>query len=112
MSNLEKKQLKAQLTNEISKRFRDRINELECSRNALRTKIAKERQMYNELQGQYLELSQEFERVKEWNERLLEYFDLDENAQEEYFKELKSKKDFSDALDKLIKMSSIFFGAY
>lgn len=107
-----KKQLKAQLTNEISKRFRDRIKELEESRNALRTKIVKERQMYNELQGRYLELSQEFERLKEWNERLLEYFDLDENAQEEYFKELKSKKDFSDALDKLIKMSNIFFGAY
>lgn len=107
-----KKQLKAQLTNEISKRFRDRIKELEDSRNALRTKIAEERQMYERLQGQYLKLSQEFERIKEWNERLLEYFDLDENAQEEYFKELKSKKDFSDALDKLIKMSNIFFGAY
>lgn len=107
-----KKQLKAQLTNEISKRYRDRIKELEGSRNALRTKIAEERKMYNRLQGQYLELSQELASLKEWNERLLEYFDLDENAQEEYFKELKSKKDFSDALDKLIKMSNIFFRAY
>ena len=107
-----KKQIKAQLTNEISKRFRDRIKELEDSRRALRTKLEEERQMYKRLQGKYLELAQELERLKEWNERLLEYFDLDENAQEEYFKELKSKKDFSDALDKLVKMSSIFFGAY
>lgn len=107
-----KKQLKAQLTNEISKRYRDRIKELEDSRNALRTKIAEERKMYNRLQGKYLELSQECARLKEWNERLLEYFDLDEDAQKEYFQELKSKKDFSDALDKLIKMSSRFFGVY
>ena len=38
-----KKQLKAQLTNEISKRFSNRIKELEDSRNALRTKIEIER---------------------------------------------------------------------
>jgi len=107
-----KKQLKAQLTNEISKRYRDRIKELEDSRNALRTKIAEERKMYNRLQGKYLELSQECAQLKEWNERLLEYFDLDEDAQKEYFQELKTKKDFNDALDKLIKMSSRLFGAY
>lgn len=31
--------LKAQLTNEISKRYKDRIKKLEDSRNALRTKL-------------------------------------------------------------------------
>lgn len=48
-----KKQLKAQLI--------DRIKELEDSRNALRTKIAKERKMYKILQEKYLSLAQKLE---------------------------------------------------
>ena len=54
-----KKQLKAQLTNEISKRYKDRIKELEDSRNALRTKIEIERKQFRELQEKYLNLSQQ-----------------------------------------------------
>ena len=61
-----KKQLKAQLTNEISKRYKDRIKELEDSRNALRTKLEIERKQFRELQEKYLNLAQELESLKDW----------------------------------------------
>lgn len=59
-----KKQIKAQLTNEISKRYQNRIKELEESRNALRTKIEIERKQFRELQEKYLNLAQEVESLK------------------------------------------------
>ena len=65
--------LKAQLTNEISKRYKDRIKELEDSRNALRTKLEIERKQFRELQEKYLNASQELESLKDWNTRLMEY---------------------------------------
>lgn len=64
--------LKAQLTNEISKRYKDRIKELEDSRNALRTKLEIERKQFRELQEKYLNASQELESLKDWNTRLME----------------------------------------
>lgn len=104
-----KKKLKAQLTNEISKRYSSRIKELEDSRNALRTKIELERQQFRELQHKYLNLLQKVEQLEDWNNRLMEYFQLDEDSQKKYLEELKSKKDFWDSLEKLTKMTSMFF---
>lgn len=104
-----KKKLKAQLTNEISKRYSNRIKELEESKNALRTKIELERQKFRELQHKYLDLIQKVEQLEDWNNRLMEYFQLDEDSQKKYLEELKSKKDFWNSLEKLTKMTSMFF---
>lgn len=108
MSNLEKKQLKAQLTNEISKRFRDRIKELEDSRNALRTKIAEMHQIHERLQGKYLELSQEFESLKEWNERLMEFMDMSLEDRKVYIENLKATERFNSHMELINKMFSIW----
>ena len=103
-----KKQLKAQLTNEISKRYRDRIKELEDSRNALRTKIAEERQMYNRLQGKYLELSQECTQLKEWNERLMEFMDMSLEDRKAYLENLKATERFNSHMELINKMLNIW----
>ena len=104
-----KKKLKAQLTNEISKRYSDRIKVLEESKNALRIKIELERQQFRELQHKYLDLIQKVEQLEDWNNRLMEYFQLDEDSQKKYLEELKSKKDFWESLEKLTKITSMFF---
>jgi predicted nuclease with TOPRIM domain len=107
MSNLEKKQLKAQLTNEISKRFRDRIKELEDSRNALRTKIEIERQQYRELQEKYLNLAQEFESLKDWNTRLMEYMDMSPEDVKKYIVELKTEHMINSIMSKYLPFFNI-----
>ena len=101
-----KKQLKAQLTNEISKRFSNRIKELEDSRNALRTKIEIERQQFKELQEKYLNLSQEFESLKEWNTRLMEFMDMSPEDRKIYVENMRVSQQFNSQMNQLSRMIS------
>ena len=102
-----KKQLKAQLTNEISKRFSNRIKELEDSRNALRTKIEIERKQFRELQEKYLNLSQEFESLKEWNTRLMEYMDMSPEDVKKYIVELEAEYMLNSIMSKYLPFFNI-----
>lgn len=101
-----KKQLKAQLTNEISKRYQNRIKELEDSRNALRTKIEIERQQFRELQEKYLNLAQEFESLKEWNTRLMEFMDMSPADRKVYIENMRASQQFNSQMNQLSKMMS------
>lgn len=102
-----KKQLKAQLTNEISKRYQNRIKELEDSRNALRTKIEIERQQFRELQEKYLNLAQEFESLKDWNIRLMEFMDMSPEEFKKYIVELKTEHMLNSILSKYLPFFNI-----
>ena len=99
-----KKQLKAQLTNEISKRYQNRIKELEDSRDALRTKIEIERQQFKELQEKYLNLSQEFEALKEWNTRLMEFMDMSPEDRKTYVENMRASQQFNSQMNQLSRM--------
>ena len=101
-----KKQLKAQLTNEISKRFSNRIKELEDSRNVLRTKIEIERQQFRELQEKYLNLAQEFESLKEWNTRLMEFMDMSPEDRKVYVENMRASQQFNSQMNQLSRMMS------
>lgn len=101
-----KKQLKAQLTNEISKRYQNRIKELEESRNALRTKIEIERQQFRELQEKYLNLAQEFESLKEWNTRLMEFMDMSPEDRKTYVENMRASQQFNSQINQLSRMMS------
>lgn len=101
-----KKQLKAQLTNEISKRYQNRIKELEDSRNALRTKIEIERKQFKELQEKYLNLAQEFESVKEWNTRLMEFMDMSPADRKVYVENMRASQQFNSQMIQLSRMMS------
>lgn len=101
-----KKQLKAQLTNDISKRYQNRIKELEDSRNALRTKIEIERQQFKELQEKYLNLSQEFESLKEWNTRLMEFMDMSPEDRKIYVENMRASQQFNSQMNQLSRIIS------
>lgn len=102
-----KKQIKAQLTNEISKRYQNRIKELEDSRNALRTKIEIERKQFRELQEKYLNLSQEFESLKDWNTRLMEFMDMSPEDVKKYIVELKTEHMLNSIMSKYLPFFNI-----
>lgn len=101
-----KKQLKAQLTNEISKRYQNRIKELEDSRNALRTKIEIERNQFRELQEKYLNLAQEFESLKDWNTRLMEFMDMSPADRKVYIENMRASRQFNSQINQLSRMMS------
>lgn len=97
-----KKQLKAQLTNEISKRFSNKIKELENSRNTLLTKIEIERQQFRKLQEKYLNLTQEFESLKDWNTRLMEFMDMSPEEFKKSIVELKTEYMLNSIMSKYL----------
>lgn len=102
-----KKQLKAQLTNEISKRYQNRIKELEGSRNALRTKIEIERKQFRELQEKYLNLAQEFESLKDWNARLMEYMDMSPEDVKKHIVELEAEHMLNSIMSKYLPFFNV-----
>lgn len=99
--------LKAQLTNEISKRYKDRIKELEDSRNALRAKIEFERKQFRELQEKYLNVSQELESLKDWNIRLMEYMDMAPEDVKKYIVKLRTEHLLSSIFNKYLPFLSL-----
>ena len=99
-----KKQLKAQLTNEISKRFSNRIKELGDSRNTLLTKIEIKRQQFKELQEKYLNLAQEFESLKEWNTRLMEFMDMSSEDRKTYVENMRASQQFNSQMIQLSRI--------
>lgn len=101
-----RKQLKAQLTNEISKKYQNRIKELEDSRNALRTKIEIERNQFRELQEKYLNLAQEFESLKDWNTRLMEFMDMSPADRKVYIENMRASRQFNSQINQLSRMMS------
>lgn len=101
-----KKQIKAQLTNEISKRYQNRIKELEESRNTLRTKIEIERKQFRELQEKYLNLAQEFESLKDWNARLMEFMDMSPADRKVYIENMRASQQFNSQMIQLSRMMS------
>lgn len=103
-----KKQLKAQLTNEISKRYQGRIKELEESRNALRSKIEIERKQYRDLQHKYLELAEEVQNLKDWNDRLMEFMEMSQEDRIAYIENLKASRQFNSQMINLSRMMSLF----
>lgn len=107
-----KKQLKAQLINEISKRYQNRIKELEDSRNALRTKIEIERNQFRELQEKYLNLAQEFESLKEWNTRLMEFMDMSPEDRKTYIENKKVQKQQAKVIERMDSIIGMYYNLF
>ena len=107
-----KKQIKAQLTNEISKRYQNRIKELEDSRNALRTKIETERNQFRELQEKYLNLAQEFESLKEWNTRLMEFMDMSPEDRKTYIENKKVQKQQAKVIERMDSIIDMYYNLF
>jgi dsDNA-specific endonuclease/ATPase MutS2 len=104
-----KKQIKAQLINEISKKYSSRIKELEDSRNALRTKIEEERKLYRNLQKKYLEVCQEFDQLKEYNQSLEDLMNMAPEERESYIENLKKRSHITNQVESILKFYNRFF---
>lgn len=108
-----KKQLKAQLTNEISKRFASRIKELEEKNRSLERLLAFERKISFELADKVTELESELHQCKDWNERLQDFTNMSEEDRIEFLRNENQKYKTQLKLDELSqfasRMSSLMF---
>lgn len=102
MAKQTKKELKAQLTNEIAKRFQTKILNLESDVMHFRTLFVEERKKRFEIENKYNELQEKFQQYEDWNIRLQEFVNMSPEDRDRYIEENKTNKEFQERLNKMM----------
>lgn len=118
-----KKQIKGQVINEVSRRYKTQLLEVEerekkwrkCWIDACGT-IEKFRKHNEELKEENDSLKGKIKQYEEWIERMQEYCNLPDGERESAFKTyldgIKAKKESAEVLSRLGKMYSTIFGSH
>lgn len=97
-----KKELKAQLTNEIAKRFQTKILNLESDVMHFKTLFNEERKKRFEIENKYNELQEKFQQYEDWNNRLQEFVNMSPEDREKYIEEKKKSKEIQNKFDSMM----------
>lgn len=110
-----KKQIKAQLRNQISKEYKDRIYnvEQECHRTeqkylATRERMFAEQTLRIEAEEKVALLQEELDKYKDWVRRLQEFMDMDPETRENEIKKYKEQIELEDTFEHAIANSNLF----
>ena len=110
-----KKQIKAQLRNQISKEYKDRIYnaEQECYRTeqkylATRERMFAEQTLRIEAEEKVSSLQEELDKYKDWVRRLQEIMDMDPETRENEIKKYKEQIELEDMFEHAIANSNLF----
>ena len=110
-----KKQIKAQLRNQISKEYKDRIYnaEQECYRTeqkylATRERMFAEQTLRIEAEEKVSSLQEELDKYKDWVRRLQEFMDMDPETRENEIKKYKEQIELEDMFERAIANSNLF----
>ena len=110
-----KKQIKAQLRNQISKEYKDRIYnaEQECYRTeqkylATRERMFVEQTLRIEAEEKVASLQEELDMYKDWVRRLQEFMDMDPETRENEIKKYKEQIELEDTFEHAIANSNLF----
>lgn len=110
-----KKQIKAQLRNQISKEYKDRIYnaEQECYRTeqkylATRERMFAEQTLRIEAEEKASSLQEELDKYKDWVRRLQEFMDMDPETRENEIKKYKEQIELEDMFEHAIANSNLF----
>ena len=103
-----KKQIKAQLRNQISKEYKDRICRAEQEYDAISAKYIAERNLRIQAEEKAASLQDELDMYKDWVRRLLEFMDMDPEMREAEIKKYKEEKELADATFEIVSNSRLF----
>lgn len=104
MAKESKKQIKAQLTNEIANRYRAEILNLKSDVAHYRAMYAEERKRAMQLQGECAELRDKVEKYEDWNRRLQEFMDMTPEEREKHFAELQTRNKLNEKMTSFMNM--------
>lgn len=96
-----KKKLKAQLTNQIAKKYSARIKELEEQRNHYREGYFAEINKRHVIQDELLALQAEYASCKDWIHRLQEFVDMPEDVRAQAILKLREEQTMNEAMQKM-----------
>ena len=94
-----KKQIKAELINEVSASYRERINRLENKVKHLSEELQRKVIEINELKQRYIKAEDELDQYKDWNRRLQEFMDMNPDEREKVFKTFDMQNKLSECLE-------------
>lgn len=106
MAKQTKKELKAQLTNDIAKRFQTKILNLESDVMHFKTLYVEECKKRTEFENKYNELLEKFQQYEDWNIRLQEYANMTPEDREMYIEKNKIDKEIQERLNSMTKTYS------
>ena len=105
-----KKELKAQLTNEISKRFKTKILNLESDVMHFKTLYIEECKKRTEFENKYNELLEKFQQYEDWNIRLQEFVNMTPEDRDRYIEENKINKETQERFNKMMNTYNHIMG--
>ena len=94
-----KKQIKAQLRNQISKEYKDRLDHAEQECMAARAKYFAEQKLRVQAEEKVASLQEEVDMYKDWVRRLQEFMDMDPETRENEIKKYKEQRALNDACE-------------
>lgn len=109
MAKATKKQIKAQLTNEIALRYNKRIETLETELRYVYSELRECDNQRRKAEREVLELRDKIEQYEDWNRRLQEFMDMDSDEREKHFQEIKTRSEFEGKLNSLLSFYNKFF---
>lgn len=108
MAKESKKQIKAQLINEIAKQFYSRIENLEFRLNAQVQMNLDLHKKNDDLRIENLKLKEELEKYEDWNCRLQEFMDMTPEEREKVIQDSKLRIATNQRLNKIMDMFQYF----
>lgn len=104
-----KKQIKAQLTNEVSLRFKKRIDALETELKYVRSELRECDNQRRKAERTVLELQDKVEQYEDWNRRLQEFMDMTPEEREKVIQDSKLRVSTNQRLNKIMDMFQYFW---
>ena len=109
MAKETKKQIKAQIINEIAKQFHSRIKNLEFRLNAQIQMNLDLHKKNDDLRIENLKLKEQLEKYEDWNQRLQEFMDMDTECREEVIKQYRTSKELNERFNGILNMYERMF---
>ena len=94
-----KKQIKAQLRNQISKEYKGRLDSAKQECMTVRVKFIAEQKLRVQAEDKVASLQEELDMYKDWVRRLPEFMDMDPETRENEIKKYKEQRVLDDAFE-------------
>lgn len=112
MAKETRKQIVEQTRNEVAKQYKAKIANLEERLKRANDCSYQFMKAYGEEQRRADELQEKVNQYEDWIRRLQEFMDMEPDAREKAFAEMKAKRELNETMNGLMGMYSKFFGAF
>lgn len=112
MGRESKKQIKAQVTNEIRNKYFKIIEGKNEEISQLVKRCLKIQRCNDELVTENIKLKEQLEKYEDWNRRLQEFMDMDPDSREEVITQYRTSKELNDKFSNILNMYEKMFGMF